>query len=59
MAKINVASELCKAFRDTFAQEQAGGKIGWLPSTLADCKKLMTEVMVKWFRLSGAEGKSS
>lgn len=58
MAKINVASELCKAFRDTYAAEHAGGKIGWLPSTLAAAKRPMAEVMVKWFKLAGAEGKA-
>ncbi|HLH53511.1 MAG TPA: class II fructose-bisphosphate aldolase [Verrucomicrobiae bacterium] len=58
MAKINVASELCKAFRDVFAAEQSSGKPGWLPSTLAAVKRPMAEVMVKWFKLSGAEGKA-
>lgn len=58
MAKINVASELCKAFRDTYAAEHAGGKTGWLPSTLAAAKRPMAEVMVKWFKLAGAEGKA-
>ena len=59
MAKINVASELCKAFRDVFAAEQAAGKPGWLPSTLAAVKAPMAEVMVKWFKLAGAEGKAA
>jgi tagatose 1,6-diphosphate aldolase GatY/KbaY len=58
MAKINVASELCKAFRDTFAAEHESGKTGWLPSTLAAVKKPMAEVMIKWFKLTGAEGKA-
>ena len=58
MAKINVASELCKAFRDVFLAEQSDGKTGWLPSTLAATKKPMSEVMAKWFKLSGAEGKA-
>ena len=58
MAKINVASELCKAFRDTYAADQTDGKVGWLPSTLAAAKKPMAEVMAKWFKLSGAEGKA-
>ncbi len=58
MAKINVASELCKAFRDTYAADHADGKVGWLPSTLAAAKKPMAEVMAKWFKLTGAEGKA-
>jgi tagatose 1,6-diphosphate aldolase GatY/KbaY len=59
MAKINVASELCKAFRDVYAADHSNGKTGWLPSTLAAAKKPMAEVMVKWFKLAGAEGKGS
>jgi ketose-bisphosphate aldolase len=59
MAKINVASELCQAFRNVFSREQATGKVGWLPSTLAEAKKPMAEVMAKWFRLTGAAGKSA
>jgi tagatose 1,6-diphosphate aldolase GatY/KbaY len=58
MAKINVASELCKAFRDTYAAEHAN-KVGWLPSSLAAAKKPMAEVIAKWFKLTGAAGKAS
>jgi tagatose 1,6-diphosphate aldolase GatY/KbaY len=59
MAKINVASELCKAFRDTYAAEHANGKLGWLPTSLSTAKKPMAEVMAKWFVLTGAAGKAS
>ena len=38
MAKINVASELCKAFRDTYNREHAGGRTPWLPAVLAAAK---------------------
>jgi tagatose 1,6-diphosphate aldolase GatY/KbaY len=59
MAKINVASELCKAFRDSYATEHASGKLGWLPTSLASAKKPMAEVMAKWFALTGAAGKAT
>jgi tagatose 1,6-diphosphate aldolase GatY/KbaY len=59
MAKINVASELCKAFRDSYATEHTNGKIGWLPTILATAKKPMAEVMAKWFALTGAAGKAA
>jgi len=59
MAKINVASELCKAFRDSYAAEHATGKLGWLPTSLASAKKPMAEVMAKWFVLTGAAGKAA
>jgi tagatose 1,6-diphosphate aldolase GatY/KbaY len=57
MAKINVASELCKAFRDSYAAEHEG-KIGWLPTSLAAARKPMAEVIAKWFNLAGAVGKA-
>jgi ketose-bisphosphate aldolase len=58
MAKINVASELCKAFRDVYAEEHANGKAGWLPTILGATKARMAEVMARWFKLSGAAGKA-
>ena len=59
MAKINVASELCKAFRDSYAAGLANGKPGWLPSDLAAARKPMSEVIAKWLRLCGADGKAT
>jgi ketose-bisphosphate aldolase len=59
MAKINVASELCKAFRDSYAAEHANGKIGWLPTTLAAAREPMMEVIARWFMLTGAAGKAN
>ena len=57
MAKINVASELCKAFRDVYAEEHAG-RTGWLPTILGATKSRIAEVMARWFKLSGAAGKA-
>jgi len=59
MAKVNVASELCKAFRDSYTAEHANGKSVWLPSALAAARKPMAQVMAKWFALCGAVGKAS
>jgi tagatose 1,6-diphosphate aldolase GatY/KbaY len=58
MAKINVASELCKAFRDTYAGQHADGKTGWLPTLLGASKPAMAKVMERWFILCGAAGKA-
>jgi tagatose 1,6-diphosphate aldolase GatY/KbaY len=58
MAKINVASELCRAFRDSYSAEHANGKIGWLPTSLGAARKPMAEVIAKWLILSGAAGKA-
>ncbi len=58
MAKINVASELCQAFRDAYATELAGGKKGWLPTSLGAIKPAIAKVLERWFKLSGAAGKA-
>jgi len=57
MAKINIASELCKAFRDTYAEQHSGGKMGWLPTALGAAKPAMAKVVERWINLSGAAGK--
>ncbi len=59
MAKINVASELCKAFRDTYAEQHSGGKTGWLPTVLGAAKPAMAKVIERWINLSGAAGKAN
>src|SRR5207237_37657 len=58
MAKINVASELCKAFRDTYAEQHTGGKTGWLPIVLGAPKPAMAKVIERWIKLPGAAGKA-
>ncbi len=58
MAKINVASELCQAFRDAYARVHAGGKTTWLPTALAESKPAIAQVVEKWFKLCGADGRA-
>ena len=58
MAKINVASELCQAFRDTYAEQHAGGRKGWLPTMLGAARPAMAKVVERWLLLSGAAGKA-
>lgn len=58
MAKINVASELCHAFRDTYAEQHRGGKTGWLPTVLGAARPAMAKVVAQWIELSGAAGKA-
>ncbi len=58
MAKVNVASELCKAFRDTYAEQHAGGKSGWLPTVLGATKPAIATVVARWITLTGAAGKA-
>jgi tagatose 1,6-diphosphate aldolase GatY/KbaY len=58
MAKVNVASELCRAFRESYAEQHAGGKSGWLPTVLGATKAAMAKVVERWLRLCGAAGKA-
>lgn len=58
IAKINVASELCRAFRDGYAEQHAAGKSSWLPTALGAIKPGIAKVVGKWFRLCGAVGKA-
>lgn len=59
MAKVNIASELCKAFRDAYAQEHANGKNGWLPTCLGATKPAIAKVVGRWITLCGAQGKAA
>ena len=58
MAKVNVASELCKAFRDAYAGQHAGGRTGWLPTLLGATKPAIAKVAERWIVLTGAAGKA-
>ncbi|HEY5910263.1 MAG TPA: class II fructose-bisphosphate aldolase, partial [Verrucomicrobiae bacterium] len=58
MAKINIASELCKAFRDTYAEQHRGGKTGWLPTVLGAARPALAKVVERWINLAGAAGKA-
>lgn len=58
MVKINVASELCQAFRDAYAGQHANGRTGWLPTMLGAAKPAIAKVVEKWIILAGAAGKA-
>lgn len=57
MAKVNVASELCKAFTTEYASQYATKK-PWLPSALGPCNKAMAPVVDKWIKRVGSAGKA-
>jgi tagatose 1,6-diphosphate aldolase GatY/KbaY len=59
MAKINVASELCKAFRDGYAQAHSAGASAWLPTALGGILPRIAEVVKKWIELCGCEGRAN
>jgi tagatose 1,6-diphosphate aldolase GatY/KbaY len=59
MVKINVASELCQAFREGYAQTQAAGVNPWLPTALGSILPRIASVVEKWIRLCGCDGRAS
>jgi tagatose 1,6-diphosphate aldolase GatY/KbaY len=59
MAKINVASELCKAFRETYSEQHANGRQPWLPMALGAAKPAMAKVIERWIALCGAAGQTA
>jgi tagatose 1,6-diphosphate aldolase GatY/KbaY len=58
MAKVNVASELCQAFRESYAQAHSAGNHSWLPMALGTIKPALARVVEKWLKLCGAEGRA-
>jgi tagatose 1,6-diphosphate aldolase GatY/KbaY len=59
MAKVNIASELCQAFRDGYAEEHASGRNVWLPTALGAIKPAIARVVERWLTLCGAKGKAA
>jgi tagatose 1,6-diphosphate aldolase GatY/KbaY len=58
MAKVNVASEICKAYRDAYAEQHAPGRGGWLPTLLGATKPAIARVAERWFKLTGAASRA-
>ena len=58
MAKVNVASEICRGFRDALAERWASDTTTWMPCTLADAVAALNPIVRRWCTLCGAEGKA-
>jgi len=58
IAKVNVASELCRAVRRSLEGEWASGVPGWLPHQLARAIAAMGPVVEKWLHACGAAGRA-
>jgi tagatose 1,6-diphosphate aldolase GatY/KbaY len=58
IAKINVASELVNSMRDTLVEQWNAGKNKWLPLAFEPALGAMREVLRKWIKKTGAEGKA-
>ena len=59
MAKINVASELCQAFRETYSEQHADGRKPWLPTAMGAAKPAMAKIIERWIALCGAAGQAA
>lgn len=58
IAKVNVASELINAFRNSLLGQWGAGKNLWAPIAQAAAIEAMIPVLKKWLRLTGAAGRA-
>lgn len=56
IAKVNVASELNRALRETLMKRWAAGERLWLPSALHEAMAAFAAIAEKWFHLAAAAG---
>jgi tagatose 1,6-diphosphate aldolase GatY/KbaY len=57
IAKINVASEICNAYRSALMDAWTAGP-AWVPTTLAQALPAIEQVMAKWVAVTGAGGRA-
>jgi len=58
IAKVNVASELILAVRESLREQWASGDRAWLPHQVARAMAAMAAVVEKWIGACGAEGRA-
>jgi len=58
IAKVNVASELALAVRQSLQEQWASGEKAWMPVELARATAAMATVVEKWIQMCGADGKA-
>jgi tagatose 1,6-diphosphate aldolase GatY/KbaY len=58
IAKVNVASELARAVRQSLQEQWTSGEKSWLPVQLARATDAMARVVEKWIHMCGAAGKA-
>ena len=54
IAKVNVATELVAAWRDTLRAQWNAGQNMWAPLAMAQARRALIPVVEKWLRLTGA-----
>jgi len=58
IAKVNVASELVRAIRESLRTQWSAGQNMWVPAALIEARKEMEKVIEKWIIRVGAAGKA-
>ena len=58
IAKVNVASELIRAVRESLKEQWDSDRNPWTPTALVEAYRRMVPVLEKWIRLTGAAGKA-
>lgn len=58
IAKVNVATELTSAMRQSLAAESRGPERLWFPVAQAQATEAMAPVIKKWIRWTGAAGRA-
>jgi tagatose 1,6-diphosphate aldolase GatY/KbaY len=58
MVKVNVATEMITAWRETLSRQWDARQNLWAPMAMAEAKKALIPVITKWMRLTGAEGRA-
>ena len=57
VAKVNVASELVRAVRESLQEQWAAGRNLWTPAALAEAARATAAAAERWIRRTGAEGR--
>jgi ketose-bisphosphate aldolase len=58
IAKVNVASELVRAFRASLASQWQEGRNLWTPIAVGEALRVIGPVVEKWIRATGSAGKA-
>lgn len=58
IAKVNVASELVQAVRQSLLTQWQGGRSEWVPGALMHAMSAYAAVVEKWFSMTGSAGKA-
>ena len=58
MAKINVATELVTAWRESLYKQWSAKQNMWAPQAMVEAEQALVPVIQKWIRLAGAEGRA-